>query len=245
MAAHDFGYIGTLEFAERLRFTLATLEKLEKYRGHLLNWYDTQTLAPRYISTVDSGNLAGHLLAVKQSIIEISNRPLFDQRLVDGLRDTAELLREAAAQLNAVRQSTEAVTVKQLRGEIAECVALLETPPDETPAAWTILLESLTAHLEILTDITGALAQEHGDAAFSELRFWTTSLARQTQAFRRDIETFVPWKDQDFAQLATIIDRDFPDIKPEWRETEDLFTLGLIPRQLAAALYYVNERVHS
>ena len=225
VSAHDFGYIGTLELTERLRFTFATLEKLEKFRGHLLNWYDTQTLAPlapRYISTVDSGNLAGHLLAVKQSIAEISNRPIFDKRLIDGLRDTAELLREEAAQLSAVRRSTEAVTVKHLREEIAKYVALLENPPDETPAAWTITLESLTAHLEVLNDITGALAQEHGDAHYDEMRFWTTSLARQTRAFRRDIEAFVPWKDKDFAQLAAIIESDFPDIKQEWREIEVL-----------------------
>ncbi|HRH43694.1 MAG TPA: hypothetical protein PKY82_18835, partial [Pyrinomonadaceae bacterium] len=62
ISAYDFGYIGTLELSERLGFTFGTLEKLEKYRGHFFNWYDTQTLAPlnpRYISTVDSGNLAG------------------------------------------------------------------------------------------------------------------------------------------------------------------------------------------
>lgn len=227
-SAHDFGYIGTLELTERLRFTFATLEKLEKFRGQFLNWYDTQTLVPlppRYISTVDSGNLAGHLLAVKQSILEIADRPIFDKRLIDGLRDTVELLREEAAQLSAVHGRTEALSVKHLREKIADCAGLLENPSNETPEAWTILLESLTAHLEVLTDITGALAQEHGDAHFHELRFWTTSLSRQTRAFRRDIETFVPWKDEDFAQLATIIDRDFPDIKAEWRETENLFNL--------------------
>ena len=228
VSAHDFGYIGTLELTERLRFTFATLEKLEKFRGQYLNWYDTQTLAPlapRYISTVDSGNLAGHLLAVKQSIVEISNRPIFDKRLIDGLRDTVELLRAEAAQLSASRQRTEAVTVKHLREEIAKCVGLLENPPNETPAAWTITLESLAARLEVLTDITGALAQEHGDAHFHELRFWTTSLAHQTHAFRRDIETLVPWKETDFAYLAAIIERDFPGIKSEWSETENLFSL--------------------
>ena len=226
VSAHDFGYIGMLELTERLRFTFATLKKLEKFRGQYLNWYDTQTLtplAPRYISTVDSGNLAGHLLAVKQSIVEISNRPIFNKRLIDGLRDTVELVREEAAQLSAVHGRTEAVTVKQLREEVAACVGLLENPKNETPEAWTITLESLTAHLEVMTDITGALAQEHGDAHFHELRFWTTSLARQTHAFRRDIETFIPWKETDLAHLAAIIDRDFPDIKQEWSETENLF----------------------
>ena len=97
ISAHDFGYIGTLELTERLGFTFATLEKLEKYRGHYLNWYDTQTLAPlapRYISTVDSGNFAGHLLAVKQAVIEIPDRKLFDTRVMEGLTDSLEMMRE-------------------------------------------------------------------------------------------------------------------------------------------------------
>ncbi len=253
VSAHDFGYIGTLELTERLRFTLATLEKLEKFRGQFLNWYDTNTLAPlapRYVSTVDSGNLAGHLLAVKQSIVEITNRPIFDKRLLDGLRDTVELLREEAAQLSAVHGRTEAVTVKQLREEIAKCVALLENPPNEMPGAWMMTLESLATHLEVLNDITGALAQEHGDAHFHELRFWTTSLAHQTHAFRRDIETFVPWKDKDFAHLAAIIDRDFPDIKQVWRETENLFSffpslseLSELYEALQLRLFNVGEEI--
>jgi cyclic beta-1,2-glucan synthetase len=235
LAARDFGYIGTLELNERLRFTFATLEKLEKFRGHFLNWYDTETLAPlapRYISTVDSGNLAGHLLAVKQAIFEIQKRPIFEKRLIDGLRDTTELLREETAKLSASRQRTEAVTVKHLRDEIAKCVSLLENPQAEMPEAWTILLKTLAEHLEVLNDITAALAQEHGDEHYHELRFWTASLAHQTDVFRRDIKTFLPWRDKNFVQLTAIIERDFPDLKSDWREIENLFEIFLSLAQL-------------
>lgn len=68
--AQAFGWIGVGELLARLEATLATLERLERHRGHFLNWYDTQTLAPllpKYVSTVDSGNLSGHLLAVAQA----------------------------------------------------------------------------------------------------------------------------------------------------------------------------------
>ena len=71
VAARDFGWIGTLEMVERLEATLATIERLERFRGHLYNWYDTRDLdAARaaYVSTVDSGNLAGHLLALAQRL---------------------------------------------------------------------------------------------------------------------------------------------------------------------------------
>ncbi len=65
LAAHDLGFIGTDELVARTDATLTTIEGLERHEGHLLNWYDTQTLAPllpRYVSTVDSGNLAGALM---------------------------------------------------------------------------------------------------------------------------------------------------------------------------------------
>ena len=138
IAAHDFGYIGTLELTERLGFTFATLKKLEKVRGHYLNWYDTQTLAPlspRYISTVDSGNLAGHLLAAKQAVAEIADRRLFGPHVVEGMADSFELIREEATQFDVVTRRTEAVTIKQLHAEIDTCLKLLKSQPSDTPDA--------------------------------------------------------------------------------------------------------------
>ena len=77
--ARQFGWIGTQELLERMEATLATLAKMQRYRGHFMNWYDTQTAAPllpMYVSTVDSGNLSGHLLAVAQACLELANAPL-------------------------------------------------------------------------------------------------------------------------------------------------------------------------
>lgn len=71
--ARRFGWIDTAQMAARLQATLATLATLQRYRGHFLNWYDTQSgmpLLPMYVSTVDSGNLSGHLLAVAQACLE-------------------------------------------------------------------------------------------------------------------------------------------------------------------------------
>jgi len=70
-AARDFGWISLQETADRIAATLATLDRLEKFRGHIYNWYETDTLKPLeplYISTVDSGNLAGHLLALAAAL---------------------------------------------------------------------------------------------------------------------------------------------------------------------------------
>jgi cyclic beta-1,2-glucan synthetase len=76
--ARQFGWIGTQEMLTRLEATHATLVTLQRHRGHFLNWYDTQSLAPllpMYVSTVDSGNLSGHLLAVGQACLELARAP--------------------------------------------------------------------------------------------------------------------------------------------------------------------------
>jgi cyclic beta-1,2-glucan synthetase len=76
--ARQFGWIGTQELLGRMEATLATLVSLPRHRGHFLNWYDTQTCAPllpMYVSTVDSGNLSGHLLAVARACQELAHAP--------------------------------------------------------------------------------------------------------------------------------------------------------------------------
>src|SRR4029079_887686 len=74
LAAHDLGFINTDELAERINATLTTVESLERFEGHLLNWYDTRTLAPlppAYVSTVDSGNLAGALVTLAVGVRDL------------------------------------------------------------------------------------------------------------------------------------------------------------------------------
>lgn len=93
-AARDFGYITTSDFVDRVSKTLSTIDKLETWRGHLFNWYHTKTLEPLrpfFISTVDSGNLAGYLLVTAKAVEEYLHKPLWGRELFQGLRDTYEL----------------------------------------------------------------------------------------------------------------------------------------------------------
>ncbi|MCC7308674.1 MAG: phosphorylase [Acidobacteria bacterium] len=225
ISAYDLGYIGVLELIERLGFTFATLEKLVKVRGHYLNWYDTQSLAPlspRYISTVDSGNLAGHLLAVKQAVTEIAGQKLFRSDVIDGLSDTLELIREEAKQFNIVSKRTEAVTIKQLQAEIGTCVRLLASGPHETTGDWVNLSDSLIAHAVAIGDIIGVLSQEHGEADFHELRSWSNDLSHQTQRYRQEISTLIPWQERDISHLFEIIGPNFPAIRQELGKITEL-----------------------
>ncbi|MCE5343535.1 MAG: glycosyl transferase [Eubacteriales bacterium] len=91
LAARDFGYISTSKMAELLEQTITTVEGLPKWNGHLQNWYDIrslQPLQPGYISTVDSGNLVGYLITLRQGLKEYLESPLLDARLVQGIEDT-------------------------------------------------------------------------------------------------------------------------------------------------------------
>jgi cellobiose phosphorylase len=97
LAAYDFGYVSLRGLTERLARTLDTVEKMERYRGHFYNWYDTHTLqplAPLYISTVDNGNLAGLLLTLHSGLLELMDQNWSAARIVAGLRDTLGVLRE-------------------------------------------------------------------------------------------------------------------------------------------------------
>ena len=97
LSAYDFGYINNSQLLQRTSDTLKTMAALERYRGHFYNWYDTQTLEalqPRYVSTVDGGNLAGHLLTLRQGLLALADEPLLRTAYLDGLEDTLDVLLE-------------------------------------------------------------------------------------------------------------------------------------------------------
>jgi cyclic beta-1,2-glucan synthetase len=115
--AHDFGWIGSLDMVKRLEETLETMTRLRRFRGHFFNWYDTtdlRPLDPLYVSTVDSGNLAGHLIALAQACRELLHRPLFRPETLEGIRDAVRLLLDSVEQTEHP-QRTQTVTTEQLR----------------------------------------------------------------------------------------------------------------------------------
>ncbi len=108
LAAHDLGYISTECLIGALDRTLTSLEGLERHRGHFLNWYNTRTrepLAPRYVSTVDSGNLAGALMTMAQGVLQLQHQPQTEAQRLEGVLDTAEVLRVLAARERAAKAS--------------------------------------------------------------------------------------------------------------------------------------------
>lgn len=97
LAARDCGYLTADEFTRRCSQTMATLRGMERYEGHLLNWYDTRTLEPlnpRYVSTVDSGNLITALWVLKQGCRDVLRAPILGHAGLHGLSDTLSILEE-------------------------------------------------------------------------------------------------------------------------------------------------------
>ncbi len=97
LAAHDLGYISLGVLLERLEHTFDSFDRLEKHWGHFYNWYDTRTLqplAPRYLSTVDSGNLLGCLITLKQGLLQKAVDLELGPAVIEGLTDTLMLAAE-------------------------------------------------------------------------------------------------------------------------------------------------------
>jgi len=93
LSAYDFGYVTAGQLVERTRNTFAAMQKLERHRGHFYNWYDTRTLLPLlpvYVSTVDSGNLAGHLLTLRPGLAALPDQPILAARWLEGLEDSVQ-----------------------------------------------------------------------------------------------------------------------------------------------------------
>lgn len=184
LAAVDFGYLTAAECLQRVGNTLTTMEKLERYRGHFYNWYDTRTLQPlhpQYVSSVDSGNLAGSLLTLQAGLAELKNQPVPSLSALHGLQDTLNVL---AKELHAapVAELSEAVRVLQdtLRA------LTLEGPPRTLADAMSALEqiqrsgEELFARLPADVDMDG------------ELVYWVRAFDRQFSALRDEIGLLAP-----------------------------------------------------
>ena len=101
LSAWDFGYISTGQLIDRTANAFSTMEVMERFRGHFYNWYDTESLdplLPMYISTVDSGNLAAHLLTLRAGISVLPDEKIFGSKIFDGLLDTLRVLMDSAGE---------------------------------------------------------------------------------------------------------------------------------------------------
>jgi cyclic beta-1,2-glucan synthetase len=220
VTARDLGWLGTLDTVGRLEATIETAGKLEKFRGHFYNWYDTrdlQPLEPKYISSVDSGNIAGHLLAVGHACRDLMRKSSLDTATLNGIKDAIQLLREALTGITDNRR-THLVTRKQLHNAVDALAALLEPAPDSS-AHWAKLFVELREHALTVADIVQTLTEEGGDDPDSELQVWADAVRACVESHARDAEILIPWMRLDSKPIAALAHRS-PEHGAEWAAIE-------------------------
>jgi cyclic beta-1,2-glucan synthetase len=208
VTARDFGWIGTLEMVERLEATLATVDKLDRFRGHLYNWYDTRDLRrldPPYVSSVDSGNLAGHLLALSNACRQMIDQPLPVEAALAGIGDGIALTREAAVAIGDDRRS-QMLTRRHLHDAI-ELPADASAAAPTTPEAWAGHLAQLTVYARTLSDTAAALTAERGEAPDGELVTSAEAVRLSVGSHARDLALLrFPPQATAFPTLAELAD---------------------------------------
>lgn len=200
LAALDFGYLNVEEFAAGLKRMFRTVDQFERYRGHLFNWYDTRTLqaeAPYFVSSVDSGNLAASLCAVRQGALGLLKQPVVDMGVLDGLRDHVLRLREELPY--AARSGS-------MMRPVASLLRQLESRPSDLfflEAVLTDARESLQRMKEPLQATHARLLKQGELEQSEELRYWELLLWERMDAALDELYRLAPWLS--------------PEIEPELR----------------------------
>lgn len=223
-AAHDFGALVLGEFLERTERTFTTMNALERYRGHFFNWYDTRSLTPLpplYVSSVDSGNLAGHLLTLRSGLAELPTQPILGPQLFLNLRDTlsiaqdtlgsAQKLVQAVPSDNPVQEHTAdnpaIVTLLDLLRKRTDEIA--EAVPATLHAMQTTVTQLLTMTKELLAVQEEAGRPSHTASLPAECLFWIQAFERQCRALRDELHLLCPWMELPTVQRVLNV---FPEL---------------------------------
>ncbi|MEN9835076.1 MAG: cyclic beta 1-2 glucan synthetase, partial [Pseudomonadota bacterium] len=173
LAAFDLGYISASMLAKRTNLTFNTLEKIEKFRGHFFNWYDTQTLKPlmpQYVSTVDSGNFAGLVLTLGSGLNALADRRIIELSALIGLRDTAKCLRDLPT-LSA-----------EYKSKLSHLLTDLELP-----------IATLKDANDLFQKVKSTLTDLH-PGEDEEVQWWLEALRKQSKDVIEDaLVDFAPW----------------------------------------------------
>jgi cyclic beta-1,2-glucan synthetase len=229
VAAYDLGYLGMLDLVSRLRITFETYSKLEKYRGHLLNWYDTRSLEPlppHYVSTVDSGNLAVSLIAVAQSCQDILDEPMLRREAWQGLLDSILLLMDPVEKIKL----DEAIQPRQYLEEQLDLIKGLVREVSENVDDWThAYIQSVSTELweeldRRMITLLEAISHSLPPDSLQRLRIYAHAARSRREALRREIDMLLPWLSH-LAKLPVIfkLEEETSSFGEEIRRFLDLF----------------------
>ena len=190
LTAWDLGHIGVRNLAARITAALGTLDRLESYAGHTLNWFDTKTLkslTPRYVSTVDSGNLAVSLLTLREGCRGAARGPMLSPTLWDGFDDALHLLREA---LSALPEADRRAICGWLDVIVGKLPAIRSVPRN-----WRSALDEIGS--EEWRQVQGLVAkalESDVNADPHEIYLWLERIDHSLLSMRRDLDELEPWR---------------------------------------------------
>ena len=179
LTASDFGFATLDQVLSRTGATFATMARMERHHGHFYNWYDTLTLAPlqpMYVSAVDSGNLAGHLLTLAPGLSALADQPIASAQALYGISITLEVVDQYAG--DASPEAKEAIAA--MRTVLAERMREARTLPGLADA-----LAQLAKSADTLLE-----AAASGEPL---LQSWTEKLAEQCHSFYGALLELAPW----------------------------------------------------
>lgn len=201
VSARDFGWISLADAAARIDATVSTIEKMERHRGHLFNWYETTALRPLYplyVSAVDSGNLAGHLVAVAAACAEWAEAPSVHlQGDFDGILDCVTILDESLSELPDDRRQLRPLRQRLLDRVVGmrRAVQTIKTQPEMA----SIRTINLTVQASEIRKLAVAIDTEAKSARSAELAEWAARLSATCEAHVQDAHS----DDQAVAVLRT------------------------------------------
>ncbi|SFU70784.1 cyclic beta-1,2-glucan synthetase [Nitrosomonas eutropha] len=208
IAARDFGWIGFIKTVERLEGTFATLQKMERFRGHLYNWYDTRSLEPLqplYISSVDSGNLAGHLITAAAACDNWSAAlAVHLQGDYEGIIDCTDILHETLKVLPDDRKSLR--PLRQRLGERLKSMHHAVNALHHEPGTASIRTINLVALATDIVNLAKALDEEIHSPACEKLVLWAQNLEKTCNAHLSDTHTDAETVKQLRQRLLTLHD---------------------------------------
>jgi hypothetical protein len=181
VTAHDFGYVTHQELAMQLHQSLNAIGRLERVHGHFYNWYDTRTLqpiAPLFISTVDSGNMAAALIAVKQGCLAMPAQPLIDLSTLESLHDHCLLFRDSLPP-----EARIGVIMKPLESLLQQCSS---EPTDLF--YWESVLTDVRDTIGRLRDPVARLCRGSEEAGY-----WFEALSTRIDIVLNDLYALAPW----------------------------------------------------
>ena len=236
LAANDFGFLNLRAMIRRLEKTFETLQQLDRHQGHLYNWYDTRTLRPLqppYVSTVDSGNLLGCLIALKQGLREKVEEPLLGPTTIHGLRDAHNLAVQALEPL-ALHPAMEKSTVfPALRADLHTLGHELAQVPGDL-LHWRRLLTQFQHRTTDLQRRVTELASEIREVP-EELECWVRRLDEQVGELCQELAAVAPWVDQlaETSEIPSAGNGLSEEIRQRWLSLRDRL---VVPASLADLL---------